>query len=346
MAGTTPPTHRVPTHRSRKARLLIPIAWVWLAAIVLVVGLGTSASAVSDEPSAEQYAAENAMWLNALTKPFTIVVLPDTQSYSKWRLVEFKKQVQWVLENAAEENIVFVTHVGDVVEEGTNKRHWATALDALDPLLAQDWLPFSIVRGNHDDPGYFKRYLPLSLMKGKPWFVSASPTGLAQAQLFQVEGARFLHIGLPMWPKDEDLTWANELLKRPSLSGVPVILSAHEYLGSRGKSEEGRRIWNGIVKDNPMVFMVLCGHIALERHFLSYNAAYLPVYEMLSNYQYFRPFGGNGLMRLITIDPVKDVIEVKTFSPYFRYEDGSKTDTDYFETDADSQFQYSGFRNW
>ncbi len=145
---------------------------------------------------------------------------------------------------------------------------------------------------------------------------------------------------------EEDLQWADQLLERPDLAGVPVIVSTHEYLGGHGKTPTGQRIWDDFVKDNPMVFMVLCGHIALERNFVDYNAAGLPVYEMLSDYQQFRPFGGNGLMRLITIDPVKDTIEVKTFSPYYRYASGAKTDTDYYETDADSQFQYTGALSW
>ena len=122
---------------------------------------------------------------------------------------------------------------------------------------------------------------------------------------------------------------------------MPVIVSTHDYLGGgNGKSAAGWRLWNAFVENNPMVFMVLCGHIAEEYAFVDKDAAGLPVYEMLSDYQEFRPFGGNGLMRLITIDPVKDTIEVRTFSPYFRYKNGDEPDTDYYETDANSQFQY------
>ncbi len=105
-------------------------------------------------------------------------------------------------------------------------------------------------------------------------------------------------------------------------------------------------MWDAFVNDNPMVFMVLCGHIGGEYSVVSYNAAGRPVYEMLSDYNQDRPFGGNGLMRLITIDPVKDTIEVKTFSPYFQHKNGDEPDTDYYETDRNSQFQYpaaSGF---
>lgn len=317
-----------------------------LIAIVLSVLAPGAANAQSDAPTLQRLAVENAQALRNLTEPFIIVALPDTQSYSSWGRIEFKKQIDWVLANAAAKNIVFVTHLGDVVDGGKDERQWAHALDALDPLLTQDWLPFSIVRGNHDDPEYFRRNLPLALTSSKPWFVAASPSGFAQAQTFNVEGARFLHVGLPVWPSEADLAWADELLERPSLSGVPVIVTTHDYLGGRRKSATGQRIWNTFVRDNPMIFMVLCGHAAYERHHVDYNAAGLPVYEMLSDYQQFRPFGGNGLMRLITLDPVKDTIGVKTFSPYYRYDGGAEVDIDHYEIDADSQFQYRGALSW
>jgi hypothetical protein len=333
-------------HQRGSVSLAIVLGWFCLVGVLLTVSFSGSASAAPDRLGGRQLVSENTERLRELTRPFVIAVLPDTQSYCTWRRVEFRKQIDWLLANAQDKNIVFVTHLGDVVDGGKDDRQWAHALKALDPLLAQDWLPFSIVRGNHDDPDYFRMHLPLSLMSGKPWFVGAAPSGLSQAQMFKVEGARFLHIGFPIWPSPEDLRWADELLDRPDLAGVPVVITTHEYLEGHGKTATGKRIWNDFVKSNPMVFMVLCGHHAMERNFVDYNAAGLPVYEMLSDYQQFRPFGGNGLMRLITIDPVKNTIAVETFSPYYRYNSGAKTNTHYYETDADSQFQYTGALSW
>jgi Calcineurin-like phosphoesterase len=325
-------------------RLVVALVVLFSLAVVVVALLlpgAANAMGLPEAPEAYAAAVRDASRLADPTKPFVIAALPDTQIYSALGQVEFRKQIEWVLANAADKNIVFVTHLGDVVDAGTDDAQWANALDALDPLLGQDRLPFSIVRGNHDDPNYFLKNLPLSLMERKPWFVAASPSGLSQAQKFMADGAWFLHIGFGVWPTDAELKWADDLLRQPALQGLPVIVSTHDYLDGNGKTATGLRIWNAFVKNNPMVFMVLCGHNALERAFVSRNAAGLPVYEMLSDYQQFRPFGGNGLMRLITIDPVKDTIEVKTFSPYFEYKGGKKTDTDYYETDRNSQFQYS-----
>ena len=49
-------------------------------------------------------------------EPATIVMLPDTQLYSENNPEIFHDQTRWVAEHIAEENIRFVTHVGDVVQ--------------------------------------------------------------------------------------------------------------------------------------------------------------------------------------------------------------------------------------
>jgi predicted phosphodiesterase len=279
----------------------------------------------------------------ALTEPFTIVALPDTQIYAAEEEPAFAKQVEWVLANAEDKNIVFVTHLGDVVDDGTDEAQWEFAMAALRPLLDQDELPFSIVRGNHDDSEFFLRNLPTELVEDRSWFVDVSPSELCQAQIFTVEGVAFLHVSLQYDPTADDIAWANELLSRPTFQRMPVIVSTHDYMYYGGRSRIGRTIWEGFVERNPAVFMVLCGHNHTEYAQVDHNLAGRPVYQMLSDYQ-GRAFGGNGLMRLITIDPVNDKIEVKTFSPWYQTEaeDGSfMVDQDHFETGADSRFEYS-----
>jgi predicted phosphodiesterase len=276
----------------------------------------------------------NARAVRALSKPFTIVALPDTQIYAEENNLGFQEQVNWVLNNAYSQNIAFVAHLGDVVDNGTDAVQWINAMTALAPLLAQSQLPFSIVRGNHDEPNFFLANIPLELMQSKPWLVDAAAGGLSQAQVFRVEDACILHIGFQKDPTKEELDWANELLARPELEGLPVIVSTHDYIDGNGQSPTGRIIWNDFAKKNPMVFMVLNGHTHTEYALVNHNDANCPVYQMLSDYQ-DRANAGNGLMRLVTIDPLQSKIFVKTFSPYY-----NNAPANYFETDSDSQFEY------
>ncbi len=316
-------------------RAFVALAVTVAVAATAAVGVGAARALPDkdyDQPTTNSVAA-----IRALDEPFTIAAIPDTQYYSEDgndKSPGFKKQVEWLLANARQQNIVFVAHLGDVVDNGTNASQWANAMAAAQPLLDQDWLPFSIVRGNHDDPGYFLANLPLSLMQSKPWFVAASPSGLCQAQVFKVQSVWFLHIGFQKDPTAAELLWADALLERPWVKHMPVIASTHDFIDGSGRSATGRFMWDGFVRDNPAVFMVLNGHTHTEYALVSHNAAGQPVYQMLSDYQ-DRANGGNGLMRLITIDPAHDKILVKTFSPYY----GNKP-VEFNETDGDSQFEY------
>jgi hypothetical protein len=76
---------------------------------------------------------------------FTIVVIPDTQHYTgrgcKGSLASdapvenahLAAQVEWILTNIKKENIVFVTHVGDIVEDN-RREEWTVAKEHLDRL--------------------------------------------------------------------------------------------------------------------------------------------------------------------------------------------------------------------
>jgi len=278
----------------------------------------------------------------ALTKPFTIALIPDTQIYAEEteNTHLFRRQIQWVLQNAERKNIVFVSHLGDVVDNGTDVGQWNRAMRCLNPLLLQDKLPFSIVRGNHDDPAFFLKRLPVSTMSAKPWFVGAAPGGLTQAQRFEVEGSQFLHIGFQKDPTAQELTWANDLLQDEKLKKLPTIVSTHDFVVPGGRSVTGRYMWDGFVKKNKMVFLVVNGHTHTEYSFVSHNDAHRPVFQVLADYQ-DRDFAGNGLMRLITIDPVQNKISNATFSPYYQEEqddDTIKVTKNYYEKDANSRF--------
>ena len=47
---------------------------------------------------------------------FSIVALPDTQAYSAGAPEIFAAEMQWILDNIDRQNIVFVTHLGDIVD--------------------------------------------------------------------------------------------------------------------------------------------------------------------------------------------------------------------------------------
>jgi len=280
-----------------------------------------------------------------VSKPYTIIAVPDTQFYSEENSLTaiFERQIQWILENIKNENIVFVTHLGDVVDNGGDQEQWDNALTALEPLFnGPKNLLYSICQGNHDGVDLYTQYLGPERYEGKKWYIGSSPDRLNHAQTFQAGHRKFLHINLQYDPDDEDFAWAQSILDDRKYTRCPVIVSTHNYIVYGGLGATGKNIWDTFITKNPRIFMVLNGHTHTEYAFVSHNDANKPVFQMLSDYQ-DRSDGGEGLLRIIKIDEAAGTIDVRTFSPGYSIEDDGEVITvdPFFEEDADSQFVFT-----
>jgi hypothetical protein len=274
-------------------------------------------------------------------------MLPDTQYYSKRYPDLFYAQTNWIKQNRGRENIVFVTHVGDVVNDrSTIMSEWSVASKAMTTL--DGVVPWGVAIGNHDyDTNGIKegaattwlKYFGPQRFKGCAWFGGASPNGLNSFQLFSAGGVDFVIFHLEVDIPDEAIAWVQGVLRqypdRAAIVSMHVYLrgvdgfvrdTRHEY---RRNGNSGEEIWNKLIRVNPQIFMVLCGHVSrtVELHQVSVNDAGKKVLEMLADYQ-SRENGGNGWLRLIRFVPSNREIQVRTYSPVL----------DQFETDPDSQF--------
>ena len=275
--------------------------------------------------------------------PFTVVLLPDTQLYSQSFPSTFRAQTQWIVDNRATQNIVMVSHVGDIVQNGgesptDNLAEWNVAHAAMAILDASaPDLPYSLVVGNHDlgrvgdqsSAGQYTNFFGSHRFAGRPWYGGSSPDERNHYQLFSAEGRTYLHISLEWLPPASSLAWARGILD--SNPTIPTILSTHEYtLTSGARSAIGNTIFNNLVSGNSQVFMTLSGHVSGEGHQSATNGAGEAVFEMLADYQ-GRPHGGDGWMQLIEFDEAVSQIKVRTFSPLLNE----------FESDGNSQFSFS-----
>ncbi len=282
-------------------------------------------------------------------RPFSIVMLPDTQKYSEKRPDLFFAQTNWIKQNRDKENIVFVTHVGDLVQNRSKKpSEWKVADEAM--AVLDGAVPYGIAIGNHDydsDDGvqkgvatmYLQHFNPEQRFKGRPWYGGASPNLLNSYQLFSGGGTDFVILHLEVNAPDDALAWAKDVLERHPTR--PAIVAIHTYIRHKdGVGRETRReyrkdgnsgeeVWEKFVRRSPQVFMVLCGHVgnAEEYHQFSRNDAGADVLEMLADYQN-RENGGDGWLRIIRFVPTSREIQVRTYSPVLGR----------FETDSNSQF--------
>jgi hypothetical protein len=122
------------------------------------------------------------------------------------------------------------------------------------------------------------------------------------------------------------LDWADGLLKaHPNRRG---IVASHYLVGTGNPAafgSQGQSIYDSL-KDNPNLFLLLCGHICGEgQRSDAFNGR--TVRSILTDYQ-CRANGGNGWLRTMTFSPASDTISFKTYSPTLNQ----------YETDADSQF--------
>lgn len=293
---------------------------------------------------------------------FTIAVLPDTQYYTRSSTYVsqpasiniFKGMTQFIANNKTAMNIVFVTHMGDVVNDRSNyTSQWTYAVDAMNTLKNAN-IPMGMSPGNHDhdtwtDYGdytvasgltYWNSYFGASssFFSGKSWYGGAytnsyDTSGGTSWQTFTAGGINFLHISLELYPRDEVLAWASNVIA--AHPGYSVIVTTHAYMHDSTNStakfqssswrtgyspNNGQEIWDEFIKVNPQIIMVLCGHEAYSNYILEKNNAGGNVLQILTDFQTVPSDDtgnlgtGAGWMRLIEFDTTAKMIHVRTYS--------------------------------
>lgn len=333
-----------------------------------------SDSAASDSAGSDAIAPDSGL----ASPAFTVAMLPDTQYYTwttAW-MKHFTAQTDWIVKNKTAQQIVFVTHVGDIVDSGAALPFQWTRADQAMKILDGDLkknpdgvIPYSAVVGNHDyDIIYIKaaatqyiKYFGPSRYSGRSWFLGASSNKTCMAQRFNAMGKTYLHLGLEWNASDACLLWAQGLLaKNPQ---EPVIISTHEYLdkgnpGHRekdgGKNDSGgdncaEHVYRKMVEPFPQVFLVLSGHISGDGRLASKGALGLTTMQMLADYQ-TDPNGGNGWMQLIRFDPAQKSVKsvsFKAFSPTYKAGSTSGTDrTKSSQSNHSFSFDLDGHRSY
>jgi hypothetical protein len=262
-------------------------------------------------------------------------VLPDTQYYHGKNSWIFENQTKWIVENKEVLNIVFVTHLGDLVDDYESIDEWKNANSSMSIL--DEVIPYGVLPGNHDGledgsnlTNYYK-YFPADRYIDQSWYGGAyQNTNSNNYQLFSAGKIDFLIFHIQYKPSDDVLAWASGVIdQHPSRR---VIVSTHDFVQGYGfysnsRSEIGKNMWEKLVKPHAdQIFLVLSGHYEDEDRITSLENVYY-VHQLLSDYQ-DRPNGGNGWLRIINFSTLTDEISIKTFSPSLNC----------YETDSNSQF--------
>jgi hypothetical protein len=278
---------------------------------------------------------------------FAICLLPDTQKYAERPELHdiFHVQTFYLAEAMQREQLLFVSHLGDIVEHGHLESEWQFADEAMARL--DGGVPYGIMIGNHDFQDWnepqlgsplFQQYFPPSRYEDQPWWGGRSADGLSSYQTFDTPLGTFLWLHLTVDSPPPTMDWVDEVIA--AHPDMPTLVTTHVYLRENGRIPVSymsgtNPSWNGISADevfarlavHDQVFLIACGHIAAEHMQVSTNDHGNPVWEMLQDYQN-RANGGEGFLRLLRFYPERDEIRAITYSPWL----------DTYEQDDDSRF--------
>lgn len=289
----------------------------------------------------------NTVPIAGINRPFefTVAVLSDTQNYCEKFPDIFHAQTRWIAENAGRERIVFVTHVGDIVQRGGVQSEWDVAVPAMRTLIGT--VPFGVVSGNHDydvvgDPKAplenYRRRFGQDFFGKVPSAKGFGPEDGSSYHIFRVGKREILSLHLEHDPREMAIVWAQGVLDKHR--DLPTMLTTHTYLNdttdardtkpfSRAGGNSPEDLFQKLVRKNPRLFLVQCGHwwtAGGETTQISTNNHGGRVIELLSDYQ-GRASGGDGWLRLLRFDTKNALLHVQTYSPTLRR----------FERDADSE---------
>ncbi|MCX7824480.1 MAG: metallophosphoesterase [Verrucomicrobiae bacterium] len=288
---------------------------------------------------------------------FSIVVIPDTQHYlgrgTKAQPTSTNEvtnsvldtHTRWVVDNLQRQRIVFVTHVGDLVDRNVPDQ-WAVARRCMDRL--HNRVPYGIAPGNHDmkDDGntsLFQAHFGAARFAGMPWYGGAfnhpgdpaiSGNGANSFQLFSAAGMEFVILHLECNAPDDVLAWAGGVLDTHSKRRA--IVTTHMGLGPLQKPKrpedfvtapKGRmqwkkthgacgntpqQMWDKCFRRHANLFLILSGDQSRTQamRLVSTNDHGKPVHEVLSDYMQDRD---GYWLRICRFLPAANRIEVKTF---------------------------------
>lgn len=252
---------------------------------------------------------------------YTVAWISDTQHYSKKYPYIYYEMASFLSKERERLNIAYIVHTGDLVHNYNDEEQWKVA-DGAQAII--DDIPNGVCAGNHDvhyddaNYKYFGEYFGAERYEGKAWYGANYQNNRGHYDLVDIGGTPFIFVYMGYAPDSSSYKWLNSVFKE--YPGRVGVLCVHDYFKtSLKRSETGEKLYKKVVKENPNLYMVLCGH--------RYNQAVVTdnfdddgdgakernVYQMMNNYQAAEE-GGSGYMRFLQIDTLKRELRVYSYS--------------------------------
>lgn len=237
--------------------------------------------------------------VTADSQTFTVVVIPDTQKVVNSAHPEyFTDLTEWIVDDTTH-NIVFVIHVGDLVDKGDGSSAQWTNADTSLSVLFDNNIPFLMVPGNHDydnecgsyprQDTYLNSYFPYtrywanfnSTGSDSYWGGCLDSKSNNMYAFFNASGYEFIVIGYEYCPCDDTVTWVNNTLNTYSNKNAILFTHTHIYVddtlvdtddgndcgnyacaecGTACDCNNGIKTWDEMIKYHDNIALVCCGH--------------------------------------------------------------------------------------
>ena len=276
-------------------------------------------------------------------EPYTFAVFPDTQYFSARFPHVFMRMAAWIAENADAYNIAGLLHVGDITDDNSPGQ-WENAHRSMS--LLQGVVPYVLAIGNHDmigPMGVYGRgdsrvnaYFPAEAAERYSNLGGTFMPGRMENSysIFEVGDDKYLVISLEFGPPDEVLDWANQVAA--AYPEHRVIYLTHSYLSPSGGLSSSpssypiaqnpettvntaSEIWTKLIRRHANSLLVVSGHVTPDVPTVPYRISRADagqwVYQMLFDFQWEEPYGGNGWLGLLTFHP-DDMLEVRLYTPF------------------------------
>jgi hypothetical protein len=287
---------------------------------------------------------------------FSLVILPDTQFYAEVYHRIFAAQTDWILAQREARRIAVVLHEGDIVNVDADEQWAVAArslhsLDGKIPYVLAVGNHDLAYQGGRITRrcDRLNAHFPAEQLAAL-----GGPSGTFEPghienryQLIEAQGARYLVLSLEYGPRDAVVTWADGILSQ--YATVPAILLTHAYLARDGKRfqqqpfhpcgdapnefqdcNDGEMLWDKLVGRHENLVFVFSGHELFPgvARLTTRRASGHQVHQLLANYQTCGGLpcyvpdtdriteGGDGFLRVVTVDPAARAAQVETYSPY------------------------------
>lgn len=255
---------------------------------------------------------------------FSIAWESDTQYYNEEFYDHQVAIHDFVLDQREEQNIQYLIHTGDIVDDYDQMYQWHNA-DPQYQRLDDAGLPYGVLAGNHDVGNQLADYTNYGTYFGEqryadnPWYGGSYENNRGHYDLFSAGGIDFIAVYMGWDPQQDAIDWMNDVLAR--YPERVAIVNLHEFmLTTGGLGPIPQQIMDEVVATNPNVKMVLSGHYhdaftrVDEFDDNGDGVADRKVHSMLFDYQGL-PEGGQGFLRLLQFDNEGQQMRVRTFSP-------------------------------